>query len=85
MALAKREDRIIITHDLDFGQIYYFAEQGSVGILVLRLHNQTIEAVNDVLSRFLKSAALPEHELEHSLIILSETAYRVHRGPRGEF
>jgi predicted nuclease of predicted toxin-antitoxin system len=26
VALAKREERVILTHDLGFGQIYYFVE-----------------------------------------------------------
>jgi predicted nuclease of predicted toxin-antitoxin system len=85
VALAKREGHIILTHDLDFGQIYYFAEGGTVGILVLRLRHQTVEAVDDVLGRFLRSGALTEQQLRESLVILSETVYRVHQGPRGEF
>ncbi len=93
VALAKREGQVILTHDLDpstssghrFGQIYYFAEEGQVGILVLRLHHQTVEAVNDVLQRFLRSEALTEQQLRKSLVILSETTYRVYQGPRGEF
>lgn len=55
VAMAKREGRIILTHDLDFGEIYYFAEGGEVGIVVLRLRHQTVEAVNDVLERFPKA------------------------------
>lgn len=84
--LAKREGEIIITHDLDFGQIYYFAEEGGeVGILVLRLRQQTVESVNEVLKRFLLSSALTEQQIRQSLVVLSETTYRVHQGPRGEF
>ena len=83
--LAKREGRVIVTHDLDFGQIYYFAEEGQMGILVLRLRHQTVEVVNDVLQRFLWSEALTEQQLRKSLVILSETIYRVYQGPRGEF
>lgn len=83
--LAKREGEIIITHDLDFGQIYYFAEGGEVGILVLRLRQQTVESVNEVLKRFLLSSALTEQQIRQSLVVLSETTYRVHQGPRGEF
>jgi len=85
IALAKHEGHVILTHDLDFGQIYYFAEEGQVGILVLRLRHQTVEVVNDVLQRFLRSEALTERQLRKSLIILSETTYRVYQGPRGEF
>ncbi len=48
VAMAQREGRIILTHDLDFGEIYYFAMGGEVGIIVLRLRHQTVEAVSDV-------------------------------------
>ena len=85
MALAVREGRVILTHDLDFGEIYYFAEEGQVGILVLRLRQQTVESVNDVLERFLRSGVLTEQEIQAALIILSETTYRVYRGPRGPY
>ena len=33
--LAARENRIIITHDLGFGSIYYFFKRGQVGIIIL--------------------------------------------------
>jgi predicted nuclease of predicted toxin-antitoxin system len=85
VALAKEEDRVILTHDLDFGEIYYFAERGQVGVLVLRLRHQTVEAVNDVLERFLGSDVLTDREIQEALVVLSETTYRVHRGPRGAF
>jgi predicted nuclease of predicted toxin-antitoxin system len=84
-ALAKREGRVILTHDLDFGQIYYFAEKGQLGVLVLRLSHQTVEVVNSVLERFLQSGTLSPQVLQQSLIIVSERWYRVHQGPRGEF
>jgi predicted nuclease of predicted toxin-antitoxin system len=83
--LARREGRVIVTHDLDFGEIYFSMESGRVGVLVLRLRNQTVESVNDILGRFLLSDALDTKQLQRSLVVLSETAYRVYRGPRGEF
>lgn len=85
MALAQREERIALTHDLDFGEIYYLAEKGEVGIIVLRLRHQTVEVVNNVLERFLKSGALSQEELHRSLVIVSENRYRVYEGPRGKF
>jgi len=85
IALAKTEERIILTQDLDFGEVYYLAEKGTVGILVLRLRYQTVEAVNATLKRFLRSATLDEKVLRRSLVVVSEAWYRVYRGPRGEF
>ncbi|MGA9351133.1 MAG: hypothetical protein WBW48_20330 [Anaerolineae bacterium] len=52
---------------------------------MLRLRHQTVEVVNDVLQRFLLSKAWTEQQLRKSLVILSETTYRVYQGPRGEF
>ena len=83
--LAREEGHVILTHDLDFGEIYYFAESGQIGILVLRLRHQTVEAVNEVLNRFLGSNVLSQDELQEALVILSEATYRVYQGPRGEF
>ena len=85
VALAKIEGHVIITLDLDFGEIYYLAEKGKVGILVLRLRYQTVEAVNAVLERFLQSAVLDEKVLRRGLVVVSEAWYRVYQGPRGEF
>jgi len=85
IALAKIEERVILTQDLDFGEIYYLTEKGEVGILVLRLRYQTVEAVNAALERFLRSAVLDEKTLRRSLVVVSEAWYRVYRGPRGEF
>jgi len=83
--LARQQGRIIITHDLDFGETYYLAEKGQVGMLVLRLHHQTVEMVNDVLQRFLQSGAITEERLKKSLVVVSETTYRIYQGPCGAF
>lgn len=79
VALAKREGRIILTHDLDFAQIYYFAEHGQVGVIVLRLRHQTVEAVNAALGRFLHSPGWTEPQIQYALITLSETTYRIYQ------
>ena len=85
VALAKEEGRIVLTHDLDFGHIYYFRERGEIGVIVLRLRNQTVERVNEVLTRFLRVCPLKAEELGCSLVIIRESSYRVFRGPRGKF
>lgn len=82
VALAKREERVILTHDLDFGQIYYFARRGEVGMIVLRLRQQTVEAVNSALDRFLNTPGWTEEQVRRSLLVLSETTYRVYQAVR---
>lgn len=80
VSLADSEDRVIITHDLDFGEIYYFKESAKVGIIVLRLRNQTVESTNTALENFLKNKKVTEKEIGRSLVIVSETSYRVFKG-----
>jgi predicted nuclease of predicted toxin-antitoxin system len=85
IALARQERRVILTHDIDFGETYYLAERGAIGILGLRLRHQTVEMVNEVLQRFLTSGVLSEEVLGRSLVVVSENWYRIYQGPRGEF
>ncbi len=74
--IAKREKRIIITFDLDFGEIYHRSEQGNVGIVVLRLKNQTPENVNYVLGQFLSQNTEKLKENLQSLIIIKDKNIR---------
>ena len=73
---AKKEKRVIITFDLDFGEIYYFSERGKVGIIVLRIMDQTVESVNKVLDKFFQKEA-KNIDLEKSLVIIDDTKVRI--------
>ena len=77
--LAARENRIIITHDLGFGSIYYFFKRGQVGIIILRIHPPTVEEVNHVLKNFLKRVNLEKEKHTKCLIMLNRRKYRVLR------
>ena len=74
--LAKNEKRIIITFDLDFGEIYYFSEKGKVVMIVLRIQDQTVESVNKILSKFFKKEA-KNIDLEKSLVVIDENKIRI--------
>ncbi|MBI2594390.1 DUF5615 family PIN-like protein [Candidatus Curtissbacteria bacterium] len=73
---AKRQKRVIITFDLDFGEIYYFSERGKVGIIVLRIENQTVESVNKVLNKFFQTET-KNIDLEKSLVVIDEKKIRI--------
>lgn len=74
--LARQEDFVIITFDLDFGEVYYRIERERIGVIILRLDDQTIESVNRVLSRFFQTHA-SELSLETSLVVLESHRTRV--------
>lgn len=76
VALAKREERIIVTFDLDFGEIYYRAQRGQIGVIILRLEDQTKRTVNAVLDTFFSSIS-PRIDLDRTLVVIDERRVRI--------
>ena len=74
--IAKKEKRIIVTFDLDFGEIYHQHESDGVGIIVLRLENQTPENVNFVLDQFLTKDINRLKQNVNSLIVIKKGSTR---------
>lgn len=72
--LAARERRVVITFDLDWGEIYHQRRQ--LGVIILRLADQTVESVNRTLEHFFRTSA-PGTSLEHSLVIVREQRVRI--------
>lgn len=77
VALAESENRVIITHDIGFGSIYYFSKRGKVGIIIIRIHPPTLEDVTPALIKFLCKVDLDKKKLTRSLIVLNRKKYRV--------
>lgn len=80
VARAKSEGRVVITFDLDFGQIYHRWERGQIGAIILRLEDQTVESVHRSLGKFFLNVADTIH-LEHSLVVADETRVRITTAP----
>lgn len=77
---AFEESRIILTFDLDFGEIMALSASGPVGIILFRLNNTSSPFVINRLSR-----VLPEtiEALESGAIVVIEDArYRIRRFAR---
>jgi predicted nuclease of predicted toxin-antitoxin system len=78
---AIKEKRILVTFDLDFGEIFYFSKEAELWIIILKLHNQTVESVNKNLKGLLDSKILEDKNLKNTLMIVSEGSIRVRRKP----
>jgi len=76
---AVKEKRIIITFDLDFGEIFYFSKECSESVIILKLKNQTVESVNKNLEWLLKSKILQRKEIKKGLIIVEEGRIKIRR------
>ncbi len=76
---AIREKRIIITLDLDFGEIFYFSSKEKFRVIVLRLRNQTVESVNKALDWFLKTKILEKKKFQNTLMIVESGRIKVRK------
>lgn len=75
--LAIRERRVVITFDVGFGKLYYRYQRGRVGVIVLRLANQSVASVNIVLGRFFADPMSDTIPLDRSLVVIDEARIRV--------
>lgn len=75
--IASKEKRIIITFDLDFGEMQYFASKKKFGVIILRLSDQRVEVVNKVLLNFFDHYYHIFGKEWRLLAILAETEVRI--------
>lgn len=76
---AIKEGRILVTFDLDFGEIFYFSEQSNFGVVVLRLRDQTVESVNKTFQWLLNSQIFDDPKIHNTLLIVEEGRIKVRR------
>jgi len=76
---AHAEKRIILTFDLDFGEILALSAGRSVSVILFRLHNTRTEHVLDRLSKVLGES---KPALEHgAIVVVEETRRRIRHLP----
>ena len=79
LELATREDRVVLTFDLDFADLLAAGLQQRPSVVIFRLSTQTPTAVT---SRLLTLVTERAPELtEGAIVIVEETRYRLRRLP----
>ena len=78
---AIHENRIIITFDLDFGEIVALAKGKRASIILFRLHNTRTSHLLDRLSAVLKDSAKALEE--GAVVVVEESRHRVRYLPPG--
>ena len=77
---AASEERIILTFDLDFGEIVALAGRSPVGVVLFRLHNTRTPHVMDRLRAVLKESQ--EALEEGAVVVVEESRHRTRQWPR---
>jgi len=79
LARAMAEDRIVVTMDLDFGNLLALTGQWCPGVIILRLGAPTSDGVTAALTELTK--AVPDDELRSSVVIVEPDRIRVRKFP----
>lgn len=77
LALAVRDDRVVITNDKDFGDLVFRDGRAHRGVILLRLADDRTPAKIAALERLL--ADLPD-DLHECFVVVTERSIRVTRG-----
>lgn len=79
LRLAQREERIVLTFDLDFGDLLALGAHALPSVVIFRLLDQTPGSVNP---RLLNLIAERQSELEEgAVVIVEDRRYRLRRLP----
>lgn len=78
-ALAVKEDRIILTTDLDFSAIISISEKTSPSAIILRLSDESHENVNALLGNILP--AVEKDVQRGAIVIIEDDRFRVRELP----
>jgi len=76
---ARSEQRILLSFDLDFGEIVVLSEGSSAGIVVFRLRNTSTPRVIERLNKVLKDSG--EALDQGAIIVVEESRHRIRRLP----
>jgi hypothetical protein len=79
MALARKEQRVLLTFDKHFANILVYPPNSHHGIMRIRIHPPLIDDILQALDLFLKKFDLDA--IGGSLIVLERVGYRVRRTP----
>lgn len=74
-AKARKEERIVLTCDLDFGAIMSVSGEKYPSVIILRLENETPANVNSRLKQVLEESLAPLRE--GAIIIVEDARHRV--------
>jgi len=75
LAFAVREERILLTHNSDFGDLRLFPPGTHSGIIRLRIKDQTADSLHPVLERSLDR--LKDKQLDGKLVTVKPDSIRI--------
>ncbi|RMG72661.1 MAG: hypothetical protein D6710_04425 [Nitrospirae bacterium] len=79
LSLSNREKRIILTNDKDFGELIFYQQKATSGIILIRIKGQVVHEKLKMLKELLKNH---KEDIKGNLILISKNKIRI-RQPFG--
>lgn len=79
LELAKQAERVLLTNDLDFGQLVFYSLKGHRGVVILRIDPKNETKVHTVLKSFVKDYKGKDALLREAVVIVDRNKYRIRR------
>jgi predicted nuclease of predicted toxin-antitoxin system len=80
LAAARADNRVLLTEDLDFGELVFRRNLPHTGVMVLRLEGADVSQKTDLITQVLRDY---EDRLEGAFSVITERAVRIRRPVSG--
>lgn len=77
LAFALTQNRVLLTIDLDFGNIRHYPPERHAGVIILRVRPATLAQVHTLLAEFLQTT--PQEKLVNTLAVIDHNKIRLRR------
>ncbi|MCD6220476.1 DUF5615 family PIN-like protein [Candidatus Calescamantes bacterium] len=77
--LARRENRVILTADLDFSFLSFLSRKQFPSVIIFRLEDETSEHINALLSKYLP--IIERQLISGAIVIFEESRVRIRKLP----
>ncbi len=75
----QKNNRVLITADLDFGEFFYFKNFGEIGIIILKSKYQNLKNYIEIIDYLHKEKVLKHKNILNSLVVAVKDKYRVRK------
>lgn len=75
---CKNEKCVLVTFDHEFG-FEYLSKKDLLGLIIIRIHPQTMETLHPILMNFFSDIKKGETEVEHRIIVVEKDRIRIRK------